>query len=125
MKYRTLLILGVALAVAVLLAWYVPFNLLRSPSSIRATLLVSTPIGSNAVLVQSVLSQRGIQGRFQSTGFLKQESGETPKTIGVSSIRAELGHYYLPLRTDVTAFWGFDATGALIDIWVWKTVDAP
>jgi hypothetical protein len=123
MKYRVFL--GIALAAAVLLAWYVPLNLLRSPSGIRATLLAVTPIGSNAALVQSVLSQQGIQGRFQNTGFLKQESGETPKIIGVSSIRAELGYYYLPLRTDVTAFWGFDASGALTDIWVWKTIDAP
>ena len=123
MKFRALL--GAALAVTVLLAWYVPFNLLQSPSGIRAMLLTATPIGSNSALVQSVLSQRGIKGRFQSTGFLKQESGETPKTIGVSSIRADLGYYYLPLRTDVTAFWGFDASGALIDIWVGKTIDAP
>ena len=48
-----------------------------------------------------------------------------PETVGVTSIEAEVGRYWLPFCTTVTAFWGFDSEGRLIDVWVWKTPDAP
>jgi twitching motility protein PilT len=51
-----------------------------------------------------------------ANGFLKQEPGKPAHEAGVSSIRGELGHYWLPFRTDATAFWGLDADGHLIDV---------
>lgn len=63
-------------------------------------------------------------------GFWRQESYEPMTVVGVSSIRVNLGDYRSALTffflfiTNVTAFWGFDAEGKLIDIWVWKTTDA-
>ena len=62
----------------------------------------------------------------KNAGFLKQEKGQS-KTVGVNSIRVHLGDYWtFPFfRTSVTAFWGFDEDGKLIEIWVWKTTDSP
>ena len=51
-----------------------------------------------------------------------------PKIVGSSSLEMHLGEYRelpIPLSTDVTAFWGFDGNGRLIDVWVWKTTDGP
>ena len=101
---------------------------MRSESSIRASLLKQTPLGSSLSDVRAfVAKKRWLDQSYTGTnyGFYKQEPGEPAHTIGVSSICGHLGHYYLPFRTDVTAFWGFDGDGRLLDVWVWKTTDAP
>jgi hypothetical protein len=101
---------------------------LRSESSIRASLLKETPLGSSSSDVRAFVANQGWLDRsYAGTnfGFYKQESGEPAHEVGVSSICGQLGHYWLPFRTDVTAFWGFDTNGHLIDVWVWKTTDAP
>jgi hypothetical protein len=102
-------------------------SLLRSETSIRASLLKQTPIGSSLSDVRAFVAKRGWLDRSYvgTNGFLKQEVGSPIQVVGVSSICGQLGHYWLPFRTDVTAFWGFDANGRLIDVWVWKTTDAP
>ena len=100
---------------------------LRSESSIRASLLKQTPLGSSSSDVRAVVAKKGwLDQSYAGTnyGFYKQEPGEPAHTVGVSSICGQFGHYYLPFRTDVTAFWGFDTNGHLIDVWVWKTTDA-
>ena len=49
-----------------------------------------------------------------------------PGRIGTQHLRASLGDYQgIPFEVNVTAFWGFDADGKLIDIWVWKTFEGP
>src|SRR5688572_25621628 len=104
--------------------WY-SRSILRSENSIRATLLKHTPLGTKSEEVRAYVEKRGwLDRRYTGEGgYLKQEPGVPPMVVGVSSIKGKLGHYYLPLRADVTAFWGFDAEGRLIDVWVWKTVD--
>jgi hypothetical protein len=100
---------------------------LRSESSIRASLLKQMPIGSSSSDVRTFVAKKGwLDQSYAGTnfGYYKQEPGEPAHTVGVSSICGQLGHYYLPFRTDVTAFWGFDADGHLMDVWVWKTTDA-
>ena len=58
----------------------------------------------------------------EDKGFLFQQAGKPASVIGVSSIRAELGSYFdLPFRTYITVFWGFDESGELMEVWVWKT----
>jgi hypothetical protein len=59
-----------------------------------------------------------------NNGFLKQEPGGPAHEVGASSICGRLGHYSLPFRTDVMAYWGFDTNGYLIDVWVRKDTDA-
>jgi len=113
------------IAIALLIASCSP---MRSETSIRASLLKHTPVGSSASEVRAFAEKKGwLDQTYAGTnlGFYKQEPGEPPYPVGVSSLRGDLGHYYLPFRTDVAAFWGFDTNGRLIDVWVWKETDAP
>jgi hypothetical protein len=92
-------------------------------------LLKKTPLGSSFQEVRALVERRGWLDPYYigTSGFLKQEPGLPVVEVGVTSLRGRLGHYWqLPLlfRTDVTAFWGFDKDGRLIDVWVWKTTDA-
>jgi hypothetical protein len=95
---------------------------MRSEASIRASLLKQKPLGSSLSDVHAFVEKRRWIDRsyIGTTGFYEQEPGEPAHTVGVSSICGQLGYYYLPFRTDVTAFWGFDASGRLIDVWVWN-----
>ncbi len=101
---------------------------LWSESKIRASLLKQTPLGSSLSEVRALVAKRGwLDQSYTGTnsGYYRQEPGERAYTVGVASICGQLGHYYHPFRTDVTAFWGFNADERLIDVWVWKTTDAP
>lgn len=126
-----ILVASITLVIAVAGVWFVRPSLRRPESSIRASLLKETPLGSTSQEVRAVVEKRGWldHGYAGSTGFLKQNPGVPAVEVGVTSLRGELGHYWelprpLPFRTDVTAFWGFDNERHLIDIWVWKTTDA-
>ena len=123
---RTLTVAALSLAILGGGCLLISQSLLRSESNIRASLLKRTPIGSDAAEVRSCVQSSGwLDPRYiGSSGFLKQEPGRRNEIVGVSSICGQLGHYWLPFRTDVTAFWGFDNAGKLIDVWVWKTTDA-
>lgn len=46
------------------------------------------------------------------------------RIVGEKSIRVKLGEYRLFFTESVTVFWGFDENSELLEIWVWKTVDA-
>jgi hypothetical protein len=99
----------------------------RSRRAIRRDLLVATPIGT-----QYREALRALQKRFKDvhvnaeSGFLRQEPGRED-VVGVRSIEVHLGRCYrFPFGiTSVDAFWGFDSEGRLLDVWVWKTTDAP
>lgn len=96
--------------------------------TIRRNFLAQTPVGTSFEDVMGKLSARGYRAIPSLTaGFLRQEKGQLAVTVGVSSIRADIGDYWtFPfLTTSVSAFWGFDAEGKLMDIWIWKTTDAP
>ena len=56
-------------------------------------------------------------------GFLRRSDN---KVIGVDSIEARLAGYRSGIfsSTSITAFWGFDAEGKLIEVWVWKVADS-
>jgi hypothetical protein len=41
-----------------------------------------------------------------------------------SQTQIDIRDYQVIFFTDVTVFWGFDARGKLIDLWVWKTTDS-
>jgi hypothetical protein len=90
-------------------------------------LLQQTPLGTDFSAVKKVVRDKGwLDSNYIEThGFMKQESGESPQEVGVASIRGSLGSYRLEWHIDVTAFWGFDTNGQLVDVWVWKTADAP
>ena len=95
-----------------------------SEARIRASLLSQTPIGTSSTVVHAFVERQGWLARnyVGNTGFLRQESGKPSDVVGVSSIKGNIGDYG-PMN--ITAFWGFDSKSQLIDIWVWRTIDAP
>lgn len=121
----------VSISALALIVTAAALNPLRKPEKkIEAALLEVTPIGSKASDVRSIVEQKGWLDQKYSgtTGFLKQEIGKQVQTVGKTSIRGHLGAYRgfpVQLCTDVTAFWAFDEESRLVDVWVWKTTDAP
>jgi len=97
----------------------------RSSQAIEQSFLAETPIGSPFSEVIRKLSDRGYKPVPSELGFYRQELGESPRTVGVSSIKVQLGDYWVVpfVTTSVDAFWGFDSDGRLIEVWVWKTTD--
>lgn len=101
----------------------------KSPEKLRLEMLKKTPIGMQLDEVEKIARTMGEHTTVSlTTGFPKQEIGDK-RIVGVKSIRTDIGDYWaippLPMITSVTYFWGFDENGKLIDIWVWKTTDAP
>jgi hypothetical protein len=94
-------------------------------ASVRDHMLKQTPIGSSFDQVLEYCVSKKLKC-YQSTtaGYLNQDTG---KTVGVNSIWAVVKERKrTPLTREATSvYWGFGADKRLIDIWVWKTVDAP
>ena len=102
---------------------YLSNPLAKSELSIEQYVLEITPMGSNFDEVLSSIGNKNWKLNFsnESAGFYHQ--GIQPnRIVGEKSIRASLGSYQgVPFKTDVTVFWGFDNSGKMTDIWVWKT----
>ena len=84
-------------------------------------------MGSSMTDVEAMIHRNGWKLDYISTnaGFYDQRTNP-PRQIGMQSIRGELGEYRaILLSASVSAFWGFDREGKLIDLWVWKTWDGP
>ena len=125
MKRIVLIVLiSIAAIVALNVFIYSPY-LFRSEAGIRESLLSQTPIGTNSTEVRAYVDGHGwlVRNYVGHTGFLKQEFGKKKdEVVGVTSIQGNIGDYG-PMN--ITAFWGFDSKNQLIDIWVWRTFDAP
>ena len=124
LKKRNLIIAAFGLVIIAIAAWFYSHSLFRSETRIRASLLKQMPLGSSSADVHEFVDKHGwlVRNYIGNTGFVKQEAGATSEVIGVTSIRGNLGDYWL---MNVTAFWGFDSSNQLVDVWVWKTYDAP
>jgi hypothetical protein len=99
-----------------------------SPSTIEEKVLQITPYGSSIDKVNELCASYKLRCKIsKDSGFWKQQDGETPKGVGSSHIRAFLGDEKTSssMITSVSVFFGFDANGRLIDVWAWKTIDAP
>jgi hypothetical protein len=98
---------------------------IRKPADeIRSALLREKPLGTQIEEVQRWLAtEKGLNVKKAETGYF------TPRgqTVGLRSLSTSLGEYlsYGVLATSVEAFWAFDQSGALVDVWVRKSVDAP
>jgi hypothetical protein len=103
--------------------WFFSHSLLWSAANIRALLLRQTPLGTRSTDVRAFADKHGwlVRNYVWSTGFLKLESSKPNQVIGVTSIEGNLGDF---LNMNVTAYWKFDSSNRLIDIWVRKTYDA-
>lgn len=101
---------------------------LRQPEAlIKSALLLEAPLGSSISRVEELIRRHKwkLSYPLADTGFYDQRT-RPPGVVGTQHLRASLGDYQsILLEANVTAFWGFDADGKLIDIWVWKTFDGP
>jgi len=70
--------------------------------------------------VRKALTDKGwlVQSYAGNTGFVTADQ----KVVGVTSMEGNLGDIG-PMN--VSAFWGFDRDGRLVDVWVWRTFDVP
>ena len=71
-------------------------------------------------MVRKVMADKGwlVSSYVGNAGFVTREQ----KVVGVTSIEGNLGDLG-PMN--VSAFWGFDRDDRLVDVWVWRTFDAP
>jgi hypothetical protein len=97
-------------------------------SVIQQRLLEACPLGSSQEEVTNALTVAGTAYTVSSKGFLKQPPESSMSVVGVTSIMVDFGAYRAPplmAKTAVVAYWGFDNGGKLVEVWVWKTADAP
>jgi hypothetical protein len=95
-------------------------------NTIESKLYKITPLGTSYEVATNKLAKRFSAIQFDDqNGFEFQGWPEPPRLVGIKSIEVDFGDYSLiPLfpivTTSVTAYWGFDHNGKLIEIWVWK-----
>jgi hypothetical protein len=103
----------------------------QSHEGIRTSVLKATPLGSTPVFVQEVAQTKGwkIDAVNMNRGFWRDgKNGSTGSgfVVGVASIHASLGEFHeipVPFVTSVEAYWGFDAGGHLIDVYIRSSTD--
>jgi hypothetical protein len=124
MKRIALIVLIAGVVIIAISALMSPHYLFRSEAGIRASLLKQTPLGTSSTDVRAFVDKQGwlVRNYVGNTGFLRQKSDGPNDVVGVSSICGNLGDFW---NMNNTAFWGFDSRNQLIDIWVWRTFDAP
>jgi hypothetical protein len=92
----------------------------------RYMLLRAAPKGSSMEQVLALCQKRGFRcQRSDTAGFLNQDTGQA---VGVRSVWATIKtgrSLMLPFVSSTAAYWGFDQEGRLLDVWVWRTIDAP
>ena len=116
----------------------------RSEERIREDILLMTPIGSTMEEVIEVIENNrrwtneheiydrgygiirvGSEGNHRYFSTINYYKGQRTfvKTVGVETIRLDIGDYHNPLsHTVVLVHWAFDENGKLIDIAVGKEV---
>jgi len=98
----------------------------KDEDSIRQYLLKETPLGTTFNEVEAKLKRK--YAKIHSSpdvGFLKMVNTHE-ELVGSKSISVDLGSYRTGVleTTSATAFWGFDESGKLIEIWVRKYRDS-
>jgi hypothetical protein len=92
----------------------------------RYMLLRAAPKGSSMEQVLALCQKRGFQcHRSDTAGYLNQD---TDQVVGVRSVWGRIKMVrplVLPIVSSTEANWGFDQEGRLLDVWVWRTIDAP
>jgi hypothetical protein len=95
-----------------------------SPEEIRKILLQNTPLGISMEQVVAYCQNKKIPYTISTkSGYLDQEHHIV---VGSQSVRGQFGEYKesIFVTASVSAFWGFNEQGKLIEIWVWKTFDS-
>lgn len=125
-----------------LIIYIVSNPLIWSEDVIKARLLEDVPIGTSMEEAESYVKKKGWKVIYisEKDGFWDQRKSDPERyscrsggngrieygdcVVGDKNMRTELGEYRIIFITSVTVFWGFDNQGQLIDIWVWKAIDA-
>jgi hypothetical protein len=122
---RLLVIAAIGVVLIAGTFWVYSRSLLAPESTIRASLLKQTPLGSSKAEVRAVVDKRGWadpDNKGELGGIRFSDSGQKLIT---TSIGGRLGHYSFPYSTDVFAVWEFDPSNRLIEIQVTKASDQP
>jgi len=141
MNKSTLITLSILMSIVILAAALIYKNYLRWPAVyLHEYVLWHTPIGTDIEDVISHIESRKnwrIRHINRERGFLRpgravpgwpiyQSSGQN--IVGEKSIRVFAGNYQAWYKinriTWVDIFWGFDKDGKLVEIYVWKSIDA-
>lgn len=101
-----------------------PLSIRGPERRIEETLLRGTPLSATAPQVREWLATSHIKWR---EGVFSAEAPGYPleSDLGATFFEASLGHYGVFMRTDVVAFYVFDANGVLVQVAVKKQRDAP
>lgn len=102
-------------------------ELRKSEEAIKHNILNDVPLGSDMSEVLDFLkdNNREIISVDRNGGFYDQRVRPAKET-GKMSIQSNFGDYRkIIFRANVTVYFAFDEEGKLIDVWVWKTTDAP
>jgi hypothetical protein len=121
------IILG-CLALGLFLALLIFSPMRLPPSIIRNSFLREVPLGTALPdLEHYLINERHLVVKVSKGGFYMQEPPARSKIVGAKTVSANLGTYtsIFLLETSVKAFFGLDENDCLIEIWIWKTVDAP
>jgi hypothetical protein len=114
-KIKIAIVLGIIVLLGIFASNIALNPLRRSAPSIRQWLEKTTPLGSTLAEVEATATKRGW---YDSN--LQGSDGKTKGTY----LRGELGHYREIFTTSVTVFWEFDSSDRLVNIRIWKTMDA-
>ncbi len=103
--------------------------LCRSDEKIRASVLKRTPLRCSRDQVYAFIKQHRWPVYYESRdrGFMMSRPGQPSVEVGSRAVGCELGvtHFvYFPFETTVLAYWGFDKSGRLIDLWIDQQTDA-
>lgn len=106
--------------------------LCRSDEKIRASILKRTPIGCSSDRVYTFIKEEHwpIHDESRNAGFRKIVPGLSEAhspVVGDSFVACELGttHFVMfPFETVKYAYWGFDTSGHVVDVWVDEDTDA-
>lgn len=114
-----------ALCTVTICAWCTPVPLCVPESVIRSRLLRDTPIGATKQEVVTYVKRHGYTDVEDiPQGFNVDEPFTPFRRVGNSCIRGDLGRYWSPHgQVTVTAYWGFDLNGMLVDVLVRKCLD--
>ena len=98
----------------------------KGEDSIRQDLLKETPLGTVFDEVEAKLKRKYAKVHTSpNVGFLKMVNTHE-ELVGSKSISVDLGSYRTGVfeTTSTSAFWGFNESGKLIEIWVHKDRDS-
>lgn len=115
----------------VILFVFIAASLVANPmknksADIERALLREKPLRTTKAQIERwLLREKRLNPSSSQVGFLRQDPPPS-RVVGVSSIKAKLGEYRrFPFqRISIVAYWGFDEKDELIEVWVWKTIDA-